>query len=496
MNAPLPRTITGSLTLTLADGTRLLVPRGVGNLTTYVLLEQEDWFEEEIRFVRQALQPGDLAVDVGASFGAYTMAMGAAVGPSGGVWSFEPTPEVFDLLERSVAANGFGHVHPLRVAVAECGGEGYLAAGEQSEFNRLCDTPGRGAEPVALDSLDALSARLGFGDAAFVKIAVEGHAMQVLRGAGQFLRGASPLVMFEIKRASGELEIDLARQFEAMGYRIYRLLPVQGVLAPFDFASRVDAYLLNLFAAKPDRAEALAGRGLLVEGGAQAPAPPRDFAAWAEAMPCAREALAGWPRSAGWFGSRGRKALFAALAAFARARGHDASPAARFALLAVACHHAAVAAGESETPARLMTLARLQYETGDRIGAVRTLQKLAALLESDDLPAPSEPFLPPHPRQDAVAWDGRDPLWLTCAIVEALTRLEYHSSFYGRTRSLPQLDRIAASPYAPPEIERRRQLVRLLERLQSWPEIKPALAAASGLHRNPAVWTASPPLLP
>jgi FkbM family methyltransferase len=496
MNAPLPRTMTDSLTLTLADGTRLLVPRGVANLTTYVLLEQEDWFEDEIRFVRRVLQPGEKAVDVGASYGVYSVAMGAAVGPCGGIWSYEPTPDVFGLLEQSALANGFTHVHPERVAVADRVGEGHFAAGERSEFNRLSDTPGKGTVPVPVETLDSLSERHGFADADFVKIDVEGHAQQVLRGAEQFLRGGSPLVMFDIKLASGELELDLARRFEAMGYRIYRLVSAQGVLVPFDFDSKVDAYLLNLFAAKADRAESLAARGLLVEGGSGASAPAQDFAAWAGEMPYARAALAGWPRSAGWFGNRGRKASFAALAAFARAQGASASPSARFALLAEARRHAGNAADASATPARLMTLARLQFETADRIGAVRTLQRLASMLENDDLPAPAEPFLPPHPRYDRVAWDGRDPVWVTCAIVEALTRLEYHSSFYGRARSLPQLDRIAAASYVPPDIERRRQLVRLVDKLQSWPEVKSVLAAASGLHRNAAVWTASPPLLP
>lgn len=496
MNAPLPRIMTDSLTITLSDGTRLVAPRGVGNLTTYVLLEQEDWFEDEIGFVRRVLQPGELAVDVGASYGVYTMAMGAAVGPSGRVWSFEPTPDVFGLLEQSVSLNEFAHVHPERLAVSDRVGEGRFSTGERSEFNRLSVVPGSVGVPVPIETLDSLSHRHGFRNPDFVKIDVEGHAEQVLRGAEQFLRDASPLVMFEVKLESGELELNLARRFEAAGYRIYRLLAAQGVLVPFDFEAKVDAYLLNLFAAKPDRAAALAARGLLVEGASGHSARLEDFVQWASEMPYSHAALSGWPRSPGWLGRKGRKALFAALAAFASARHPSTSPSARVALLVEARREADIAAEADANPARLMTLARLQLETGDRIGAVRTLQRLAAMLENHDLPAPVEPFLPPHPRYDRVAWDGQDPVWVTCAIVESLTRLEYFSSFYGRGRSLPQLDRIATATYVPPEIERRRQLVRLRDHLQSWPEVNPALATDSELHRNAAIWTASPALLP
>ncbi len=80
------------LVISVRGGVRLRVPQTPGQYTTYVLLEQEDWFEDEIRFVRRWLRPGMRAVDVGASYGVYTTAMARAVGPEGRVWAFEPTP--------------------------------------------------------------------------------------------------------------------------------------------------------------------------------------------------------------------------------------------------------------------------------------------------------------------------------------------------------------------------------------------------------------------
>jgi hypothetical protein len=40
-----------------------------------VLIEQEDWFEKEICFVRRLLQPGMRAADIGANYGTCTLAM-------------------------------------------------------------------------------------------------------------------------------------------------------------------------------------------------------------------------------------------------------------------------------------------------------------------------------------------------------------------------------------------------------------------------------------
>ena len=39
-----------------------LSPGQAGLMTTYVLLEQEDWFEDEIGFLRKTLRPGDVQV--------------------------------------------------------------------------------------------------------------------------------------------------------------------------------------------------------------------------------------------------------------------------------------------------------------------------------------------------------------------------------------------------------------------------------------------------
>ncbi len=39
--------------LTMADGVRVVVPDSLERMTSYVLLEQQDWFEDEIKFLRR-----------------------------------------------------------------------------------------------------------------------------------------------------------------------------------------------------------------------------------------------------------------------------------------------------------------------------------------------------------------------------------------------------------------------------------------------------------
>ena len=97
-------------TITLVDGIRIIVPESLNLITTYVLREQEDWFEDEVKFLRQLIKPGLRVIDVGANYGVYTLSMAKLVGPAGRVWAFEPASTTAGLLTASIAANNFSHV--------------------------------------------------------------------------------------------------------------------------------------------------------------------------------------------------------------------------------------------------------------------------------------------------------------------------------------------------------------------------------------------------
>ena len=46
-----------TIVLTLVDGVRIVVPNSLDLITPYVLREQQDFFEDELPFVRQMLEP-------------------------------------------------------------------------------------------------------------------------------------------------------------------------------------------------------------------------------------------------------------------------------------------------------------------------------------------------------------------------------------------------------------------------------------------------------
>jgi FkbM family methyltransferase len=139
---------------------------------------------------------GKVAIDVGACFGTYTLALSDLVGVSGRVISVEPGPEQLRFLERNVAQNGIENVTIVRAALA---GTSSNARFDRDPLNigcgRLVDGDGTEVQVVTLDSL---TAAIPAGTVGFVKIDVEGQELQVLEGMSETLR-RNPDVILQVE---------------------------------------------------------------------------------------------------------------------------------------------------------------------------------------------------------------------------------------------------------------------------------------------------------
>ena len=478
------------ISVSIHGGARICVPDSVALITPYVLLEQEDWFEDEVRFVRSLLRPGMAAVDVGASFGIFSMAMANAVGARGGVWAFEPTPATAEFLQATLALNEVHQVNLTRAAVSDQPGTVEFITGPNSELNAVAKAGEAGGEVLTVPSLtlDQAAAQYGWRDVDFVKLDVEGHELQVLAGARSFLTQASPLVMFEITAGEG-VDLRPLTAFEAVGYEFYRLTPGPMLLAPFASGQAVDGFTLNLFACKPDRARHLAADGFLAAGDSAAAAPAKDtWRNYVESSPYARGMADVWPSKPRLFAASHAKTYLQALALFAQSRDLQCTGAVRLSLLRRAADLVAAASQEQDTLPRLLTSARLAWELGRRAFAVQLLERAGKRVQAEDGSVYQEPFLAPSVRYERLDTGAPADEWVHCAIVEQWEGLRHFSSFYTGTSSLPLLESIAALPYRSAEMERRRQLIRMRAGMQSGREANPLVCQQSHEHLNPALW--------
>jgi FkbM family methyltransferase len=464
-------------------GVRVCVPPILSNITTYVLLEQETWFEDELEFVRACLQPGDCSVDVGANFGVFSTAMATAVGAHGLVLAFEPAAPTAAFLRETLSANGLNQVQATQAALSDRAGSALLEIGDSPELNALTETPGAGrdTERVELLRLDDVLRTHGAVQPSLIKIDAEGHELEVGKGAQRMLVAHEPLVLFEIKHGDS-IEYRLLDFLQTLGFDAYRLLPGPGVLVPHRRETPLDDYRLNLFACTPGRARALHAAGLLVLPGV---APEVVMADGGEVHDYLR-ALPG----AG-SGPRSADAYAQALRHTAQVQVLDLAPEEQVAHVAQALQLTRRACSETASLARLMTLARLAADAGERRCAVDTLATLKSMVEGGRVQL-DEPCLPPHPRHAGLAWREHPAEWVQCAVVESFERLCAFSSVFQGPTALGALEYLRARPFYCAQMERRRQLLRMRSGRQPGPEPHPLLIEAAPDNLNPWFWSAQP----
>jgi FkbM family methyltransferase len=441
-----------TLTLDLFDGTKVVVPRSLSVMTTYVLLEQERWFEKEIDFVAAFVKPGMTVLDVGANVGIYTLSMARSVGPTGHVFAFEPSGATRALLEAGIKANGLGNVTVSPAALSDHTGTAVLGHGVSSELHSLTITgPG---ETVALTTLDTEDATGRWPRVDFVKLDAEGVEERILRGAHAFFKRHAPVVMFEIKDGDRN-NTELAAAFRALDFVIYRSLPTMPLLVPHDDAAAVDGYELNLFAVPRQNVQKLADAGVLVNGNASWRPLPDSVERTRGNVECTsfyRAFKSNWPDVADL-----PPQYLKGLQGFASWRfGHTQDWEQRYAGLIEAVAAFAAFARANPSCAALSMLARAQSEAGQRVESVSTLRLLAELMTTGDTAVPV-PFWPVHPRYDDLDPGAQSVGWLRISVFEQLERAAHYSTvFKGAT---VDLDVIAGQPFAHIELERRRVLI-------------------------------------
>jgi FkbM family methyltransferase len=463
------------LYIRVKGGGEICVPAS-GSMTTYVLIEQEDWFEKEITFVRRLLRPGMRAIDVGANYGTYTLAMAQAVGPQGRIWAYEPTSATARYLRETIRRNSLAQVDMQQAALSDRTGTGRLHLDTQVELNRLvADSEG---EEVALTTLDTEAGLRAWGPIDFIKIDAEGGELAIIQGGNTFLAKQSPLVMFERHAADGDNE-GVRAAFLARGYTLFKLIGPDTHLVPIGPDEPFDAFDLNLFACKPDRADVLSAAGLLAKSSVPSEAPAGlGLALWQR-----QEFASSFGRADNVSDPRYRRALDA----YAVWRAVDQTVADRSGALLAAAEILQNLAANSRKLAVLSTAARVTNEAGGRMFAIDCLNRMLGFMRNGR-PALHEPFWPPAPRYDAISPGADRDNWFLAATVEAYELGRAFSSQFAGPDTLGILDWLAGTRYATPAMERRRQLIAIRAGRQRQRQPTALLNKASDGHLNPQLW--------
>lgn len=181
-----------------------------------------EYSEGEVQLFRLTVQPGMLALDIGANIGAHTVALASIVGNRGAVMAFEPVPLFFQMLSGNVALNALMNVRTFPYAVGAEHGSVRIPAidfGQDDNYGGFELDQFTSGEPVPVVTIDELSLpRVGF-----MKIDVEGYEERVLRGAEGTIHHDRPVLYVECN--PGPRAPELLRYVQEIGYDPYWHLP-------------------------------------------------------------------------------------------------------------------------------------------------------------------------------------------------------------------------------------------------------------------------------
>ncbi|HBG06010.1 MAG: hypothetical protein A2075_15605 [Geobacteraceae bacterium GWC2_58_44] len=198
----------GAAQIELKDGRRYHFDAGDRSARMYTVPLTGTFESKETELLRRLIQPGQVCVDVGASFGWYTVLLSRLVGASGRVCAFEPIPHTFSVLSRNISLNGCDNVTLETCALAD-------AAGERDLYLPDCGVSGSlelhpydsSYESIRcrIETLDWYCKETGVERVDFIKADIEGAEWLLLKGGEEAIRRWQPLLLLEVQAHSATL---------------------------------------------------------------------------------------------------------------------------------------------------------------------------------------------------------------------------------------------------------------------------------------------------
>jgi FkbM family methyltransferase len=215
----------------------LLVEVDSRNTIDWALLFRGQYEPHVTMLLRQLVDKGSVAIDVGANVGAHTLTLASGAGKSGRVLAFEPNPITRASLVKNLELNGLSAVSVYDVALGDRSAVLPLRVPrvDTPEYANMglaslvaLDTP-HDLVNVQIRTLDQIAAEAQLERVDVVKIDVQGYEYHVLCGMRHVLRRFAPALLFEFERwawaqADSHIKLldDLIRQF---GYVLWNIEP-------------------------------------------------------------------------------------------------------------------------------------------------------------------------------------------------------------------------------------------------------------------------------
>ena len=184
--------------------------------------------KKETEYLTGLIHEGFVCIDIGASFGWYTIILSKLVGQKGHIYAFEPLPENYSVLVENIKENQLNNVTTFPVALGDTkkitklylpdiGISGSLRLHEyEKNYDEIsCE----------IQTLDSIVEKECIEKIDFIKADIEGGEYAFLKGAMDSIKKFMPFIMLEIQENSTKLfgyePNDIFSLLEDLNYKAY-----------------------------------------------------------------------------------------------------------------------------------------------------------------------------------------------------------------------------------------------------------------------------------
>jgi FkbM family methyltransferase len=186
---------------------------------------------EKTDFIKEQCKAGDVVFDIGAHMGIFSFFLAQQVGPTGKVFSFEPAPLTYKMLQHTIAYNHLGNIiESNQMAMADKEGEltFYIYSNSKiSSGNSLSPLNPAGSHrgiTVKTVTLDDFFDSKALNRLNFIKIDAEGAELDILKGGKKTIQKYKPCITLEVHprilTPAAETMRELYQTISSYGYHV------------------------------------------------------------------------------------------------------------------------------------------------------------------------------------------------------------------------------------------------------------------------------------
>ncbi len=181
----------------LSDGAFIEVNSKFNSVST-VLLRQDEYEDTEIDLFKANVSSGDVVFDVGGNVGLYSIAA-ARIAKSVNVFTFEPVPDTLKELRSNVVKNKVeNQVKIIPKALSSKAGTMYITT-EYHSSNYITNANSEQQKTmIRVTTIDNFAKQEKIKRIDMIKMDIEGHELEALKGAQRSIERFRPKILIEI----------------------------------------------------------------------------------------------------------------------------------------------------------------------------------------------------------------------------------------------------------------------------------------------------------